>query len=98
MITTIVYVHVKPDKVKDFIDATVINHEASVKEDGNLRFDLLQDENDPCRFVLYEAYKSKEKAANHKETEHYLTWRKTVAPYMAEQRLGVHYNGIRPVN
>jgi (4S)-4-hydroxy-5-phosphonooxypentane-2,3-dione isomerase len=91
MITTIVYVHVKPDKVKDFIEATVKNHEASVKEDGNMRFDVLQDENDPCRFVLYEAYKSK-------ETEHYQTWRKTVAPYMAEQRLGVHYNGIRPVN
>ena len=97
MITTFVYVHVKSENIDEFISASIKNHEASIQEDGNMRFDLLQDENDPCRFVLYEAYESKEKAAKHKETEHYLSWRKTVAPYMTEQRLGVHYKGIRPL-
>ena len=97
MITTIVYVHVKEENVDEFIDATIKNHEASVKENGNMRFDILQDENDPVRFVLYEAYETKELAKKHKETEHYLTWRKTVEPWMAEKRRGVPYTAIRPI-
>lgn len=96
MITTIVYVTVKEENIDDFISATVKNHEASVKEDGNMRFDILQDENDSTKFVLYEAYESKEKAAKHKETEHYLTWRKTVESFMAEKRKGVPYKAIKP--
>ena len=96
MKVTIVHVHVKEKNVYDFIEATIKNHEASIKEDGNLRFDFLQDSGNPCRFVLYEAYETKEKAAEHKQTKHYLKWRKTVEPYMEEQRLGVRYDGIRP--
>ena len=98
MFTTLVYVHVKPEKLEDFIKVTIKNHESSIEEDGNMRFDVLQDENDPCKFVLYEAYESKEKAAEHKKTKHYSTWRDAVSSYMTEQRLGVHYNGIRPKN
>jgi (4S)-4-hydroxy-5-phosphonooxypentane-2,3-dione isomerase len=97
MITTIVYVHVKEENILEFIDATIINHEASIKEKGNMRFDFLQDENNPAKFILHEAYESKELAKKHKETDHYLTWRKTVEPWMAEKRLGVPYTAIRPL-
>ena len=97
MITTIVYVHVKEENIVEFIEATIKNHEASVKENGNMRFDFLQDENNPAKFILYEAYESKETAKKHKETEHYLTWRKTVEPWMAEKRLGVPHTAIRPI-
>ncbi|MFA5818572.1 MAG: antibiotic biosynthesis monooxygenase [Bacteroidales bacterium] len=96
MIVTCVYVHVKTSAVRSFIDATVENHHESVKEPGNLRFDLIEQVEDPCRFMIYEAYESEEAAANHKTTTHYLKWRDTVKDYMVEQRHGVKYNIIEP--
>lgn len=72
MTATIVYVHVLPEYTKAFISATVKNHDSSVKEKGNLRFDVLQKEDDPCEFVLYEAYDNEKAAAAHKQTPHYL--------------------------
>jgi autoinducer 2-degrading protein len=96
MHTTLVHVHVKPEAVEAFVEATRVNHEGSVQEPGNRRFDLLRDASDPTRFLLYEAYVSAEDAAAHKETEHYLTWRETVADMMAEPRQGVPYVGLFP--
>jgi autoinducer 2-degrading protein len=96
MIVTCVYVHVKPDEVNSFIDATVANHLESVREQGNLRFDLIQQADDPCHFMIYEAYESEAAASNHKTTTHYLTWRDLVKDYMAEPRQGVKYNIIEP--
>jgi len=96
MHVTLVHVHIKPDHIDDFIAATRLNHEASIREPGNRRFDLLQSPEDPSQFILYEAYISAETAAAHKETVHYLTWRNTVAEWMAQPRLGVHYKGLFP--
>ncbi len=96
MHVTLVQVHVKPEHVNDFIEATRLNHEASVQEPGNLRFDVLQSTEDPTRFVLYEAYRSAEDAARHKETPHYLKWRESVADWMAEPRQGLPYQGLFP--
>lgn len=96
MHVTLVHVHVKPDHVDDFIAATQRNHEASLKESGNRRFDVLQSPDNPTHFVLYEAYASAEDAAAHKQTEHYLTWRDTVADWMAEPRQGIRYDGLFP--
>jgi autoinducer 2-degrading protein len=87
---------VKPNEVKNFIDATETNHLESVKESGNLRFDLIQQADDPCQFMIYEAYESEASAANHKSTTHYLKWRDCVADYMSEPRYGVKYNIIEP--
>ncbi len=98
MIVTCVHVSVKPENVDDFIKASTINHENSVKEPGNLRFDLLQLAENGTRFLLYEAYESEEAAAAHKDTSHYKTWRETVAPYMAEDRKGVRYNIVTPAS
>lgn len=94
MHVTIVQVHVKPQHVADFIAATRANHAGSVKEPGNLRFDVLQDIEDPTRFVLYEAYASAEHAAAHKTTAHYRQWRDAVAPWMASPRASTVYKGL----
>ena len=96
MHVTLVHVHVMPDHIDDFIRASGDNHAASIQEPGNLRFDILQSPDDPTRFVLYEAYRSAEDAAAHKATAHYLTWRETVADWMAEPRQGVPFNGLFP--
>lgn len=96
MIVTCVYVHVKPDVVDQFIEATTANHRESVKEPGNLRFDLLRENEDPNRFMLYEAYESEEAAAAHKSTAHYLAWRDAVQDFMAGPRKGVRYSILEP--
>jgi autoinducer 2-degrading protein len=96
MIVTCVHVWVKPEHIADFIQATKINHENSIKEPENMRFDILQDQEDPSKFILYEAYQSDQGAAAHKQTEHYLNWRDTVAPWMAEPRKGIPYSVIAP--
>ena len=96
MHVTLVHVHVKPEAVPAFIEACRLNHEASVLEPGNRRFDVLQDSADPHRFLLYEAYASAEDAAAHKQTAHYQAWRDTVAEMMAEPRKGVLFQGLYP--
>ena len=96
MIVTCVYVHVKPESVDPFIQATTANHKESVNEPGNLRFDLLQEDGDSNRFMIYEAYESAEAAAAHKNTAHYLAWRDAVQDFMAEPRKGIRYTILEP--
>ncbi|MBI3899800.1 MAG: antibiotic biosynthesis monooxygenase [Gammaproteobacteria bacterium] len=96
MHVTLVNVQVKPDRVEDFIAATRANHEASVQESGNRRFDVLQSADDRTRFVLYEAYASADDAVMHKQTPHYRQWRDTVADWMASPRAGISYKGLFP--
>lgn len=96
MIVTCVTVFVKKEHLQDFIEATLENHRNSIKEEGNLRFDVLQSKNDDTRFFLYEAYESEEASAAHKKTEHYLKWRDTVADWMAKPREGVAHSVIAP--
>jgi autoinducer 2-degrading protein len=96
MIVTVVAVHVKPEYIGEFIEATKINHDNSTKEPGNLRFDVLQSRENPSHFTLYEAYATDEAAADHKKTAHYAVWRDTVEKMMAEPRKGVAHNVISP--
>ncbi len=96
MYITIVHIKVLPDYIDLFIKASIENHLESVKEPGNLRFDLLRSDDNPARFVLYEAYENENSAAAHKETAHYLKWRETVAPWMAVPREGARYTGLQP--
>ncbi len=98
MFVTMVHVRVKPAHVNDFITATRRNHKASVQEAGNRRFDVLQSGDDVTRFMLYEAYANADDVAAHKQTSHYLDWRDTVAPWMAEPRRGVNYHGLCPAS
>ena len=96
MVVTIVEVHVKPENIEPFIAATMENHKGSVKERGNMRFDVLQSPQDPSLFLLYEAYDSEQSAAAHKATSHYLKWKDTVAAWMVVPRKGVSYRVICP--
>ncbi|MDY7227353.1 antibiotic biosynthesis monooxygenase [Hyalangium rubrum] len=91
-----VHVHVKPEHVDAFREATLANARASVKEPGIARFDVVQDTEDKTRFVLVEAYRTPEAPAAHKETAHYLKWRDTVAPMMAEPRTSKKYVNAFP--
>jgi autoinducer 2-degrading protein len=97
MVVTTVMIQVKAENVDDFIEATIPNHESSVGETGNRRFDLLQSTEDPTRFILYEAYDTEQSATDHKETDHYKKWRDAVAPYMEVPRKGIRYRAIRPL-
>jgi len=96
MHVTLVHVHVRPDSLAAFIEATRANHEASVKEPGNRRFDVLQDPSEPTHFILYEAYATAEDAMAHKQTAHYAIWRDAVASMMAEPRQGVPMQALFP--
>jgi len=96
MQVTLVHVRVKPENVDAFVAATRANHEASIGEPGNRRFDVLQAPDDPTRFILYEAYDSAADAAAHKATPHYLAWRDAVAEMMAEPRRGEAMRALFP--
>jgi quinol monooxygenase YgiN len=96
MFVVCVHVHVKPENVEQFIEATLENARNTVEEPGALRFDLLQQIDDPNRFVLYEAYRDEAGAKAHKETAHYAGWREAVEPWMAEPRRGVQHRSHFP--
>jgi quinol monooxygenase YgiN len=85
---------VKPQNIQAFIDATLDNARNTRCEPGNIRFDVLQAEDDPARFLLYEAYHVKDDFAQHQQTEHYLRWKQTVADFMAQPRQGVKHHSI----
>jgi (4S)-4-hydroxy-5-phosphonooxypentane-2,3-dione isomerase len=96
MVIVHVHVHVKSESVDAFVSATVENARHSVREPGIARFDVVQQSDDPTRFVLVEAYRTAEASAAHKETRHYQTWRDTVAGMMAETRTSVKYANVFP--
>ena len=96
MLVVHVHVHVKPECVEAFKQATVENARNSVKEPGIARFDVIQQSDDPSRFILVEVYRSVEATAQHKETSHYQVWRDAVAGMMAEPRSAVKFANIFP--
>lgn len=91
-----VHVHVKPEFVEAFKQATIENASNSVKEPGIARFDVVQQADDPTRFILVEVYRSAEAVVAHKETEHYAKWRDTVTEMMVEPRQGIKFANIFP--
>jgi (4S)-4-hydroxy-5-phosphonooxypentane-2,3-dione isomerase len=98
MLIVHVDVHVVPDQVEAFLDATRANHAASLTEPGVLRFDVVQDLADPAHVVLVEVYRDDAAAAAHKETAHYATWRDAVADQMAQPRSSVKFAAIAPTD
>jgi len=96
MIVYSVSVLVSPGHEDDFIKATKVNHKETRNEKGNLRFDVLQNEENPCLFELYEVYRSDEAVKAHKETRHYKEWRNLVAPWMARDRRGEKFTALYP--
>jgi quinol monooxygenase YgiN len=96
MLVVHVHVQVKEQFIEAFIVATKKNAAASLTEPGIARFDVVQERDQPARFVLIEAYKSDDAAAAHKETAHYLVWRDQVAEMMAAPRSSVKYESLAP--
>ena len=96
MLVVFVHVRVKPECVEAFKAASQENARQSVQEPGIAGFDVVQQQDDPTRFVLIEAYRTPEAPARHKETAHYAKWRDTVAPMMAEPRSSVKYSNLFP--
>ena len=91
-----VAVRVKSASLEAFMSATIDNARNSLQEPGIARFDVVQQADDPTRFVLVEAYHSDSAAAVHKETAHYKRWRAAVADMMAEPRSSVKYTNVFP--
>ena len=91
-----VHVHVRSEFVEAFKQATLENARKSIQEAGNIRFDVLQQAEDPARFVLVEVYRTAEASAAHKETAHYKLWRDAVMKMMTEPRQGIRYTNIFP--
>lgn len=96
MFVTLVHVHVKREHIDAFLEATRANHEGSIREPGNLRWDVLREVADPTRFILYEWYVDEAAAVAHKATAHYDAWREAVTDWLVEPRTGVRYTGIYP--
>jgi quinol monooxygenase YgiN len=91
-----VHVHVKADQVESFKAVTLENAQASLKEPGIARFDVIQQADDPSRFILVEVYRSSEDPARHKETAHYNRWREAAEPLMAEPRTRTVFANLFP--
>jgi quinol monooxygenase YgiN len=96
MLVVHVHIHVKPDQVEAFKSATLENARNSVQEPGVARFDVLQQNDDPTRFLLVEAYRTADDPARHKQTPHYAKWRDAVADMMAEPRTSIKYANVFP--
>lgn len=98
MLVIHVHILVKPEFIEVFKEATLANARESVKEPGIARFDVMQQQDDPARFVLVEVYRSAEANAAHKETKHYQVWRDTVANMMAAPRTSVKFTNVFPTD
>ena len=96
MLVVHVHAHVKAEHVDAFIALTRANSAASLQEPGIARFDLIQQQDDPCRFILIEAYKTADAPALHKQTAHYAAWRDGVADMMASPRSSVKFHSLYP--
>jgi autoinducer 2-degrading protein len=96
MFVVCVTVFVKGNDLEDFIRATLENARQTVREPGNVRFDVLRCNDDPGRFFLYEVYRSEDDFKNHQRTAHYLAWREAVAGWMARPREGVRHTSLFP--
>ncbi len=96
MLIVHVFVHVKDDCVEAFKAASIENARNSVQEAGVARFDVIQQKDDPTRFVLVEVYRTPDDPARHKETAHYQKWRDTVADMMAQPRSAIKYDNVFP--
>jgi quinol monooxygenase YgiN len=96
MLIVQVYIHIKAEHVEEFKAATIVNANNSLKEPGIARFDVIQQEDDPTRFVLVEVYRDLEAPVKHKETTHYLAWLETVNDWFAEPRTRARFSNVFP--
>ena len=94
MYVVCVTIFVKPEFNRQFIAATLDNASNTRKEPGNIRFDVIQAEDDPNRFMLYEVYRTKDDFTAHQHTTHYFRWRDAATSWMAQPRVGVRHHAV----
>ena len=98
MFILIVNLHVKPEHIDAFREATIENARNSIKEEGILRFDFLQQTDDPTRFALYEVYRNADAPAKHRETAHFNAWAAKAAEMLAEPRTRTTFGNVFPAD
>jgi autoinducer 2-degrading protein len=98
MIVRTIEIQVKPERVGEFVAATLENHRGSLAEPGVLRFDVLRSAEDPARFLLYEVYRDEAATVAHKETPHYEAWKRAVEPLLAGPRKGSAFTPLAPAD
>jgi autoinducer 2-degrading protein len=98
MIVRIIDVHVNKQSIEEFKGITVQNRGGSIREQGVLRFDILQSDTDPQHFILYEVYRDEQATLDHKETEHYQRWREAAEPMMARKRESTSCTPVEPTD
>jgi autoinducer 2-degrading protein len=91
-----VYIHIKPEYIEAFKEASIDNARHSIQEPGIARFDVIQQADDPTRFILVEVYRTPEDPAKHKETAQYNQWREIAEPMMAEARTRTIFSNVFP--
>ena len=96
MIIVHVFIHIQPEHVEGFKAATIVNAQNSIKEPGIARFDFIQEEGDPTRFVLVEVYRDQDSTVKHKETAHYKAWLEAVKDMFAEERTRTRFSNVFP--
>ena len=94
MYVVIVTAFIKPDRVEQFKEAILDNAHNTRLEPGNVRFDVLQGDDDATRFSLYEAYNSKDDLAKHQQTSHYLKWKEKTADMFVQPRTRTANNAV----
>ena len=98
MLVVHVHARIRPDRVEDFLAATLANAQASLAEPGVLRFDVIHDQADPAHVVLTEVYRDEQAPAAHKLTPHYAAWRDAVAEMMAQPRASTRFSAVFPAD
>jgi autoinducer 2-degrading protein len=94
----IVHARVKAEFIDAFKEATIVNAENSAGEPGVARFDFMQQQDDPSKFVLYEVYRDADAPAKHKETAHYNAWLEKVTDMFEEPRTRALYTNVFPID
>ena len=94
MYIVLVHSHIQAEHVERFRELTIQNAEASRGEEGCVRFDVIQQVDDPTRFTFIEMFQSEEAGAIHRETSHFKKWLEEAVPLMAEPRTRVIYHDV----
>ena len=94
MFIYIVHLNIKPEFIEQFKAESLVNAQNTVNEQGNHRFDVLQQSEDPAKFVLYEVYTDESALESHRQTAHYARWKSAVEPWMAEPRKAFKYSEL----
>jgi len=94
MIVQVVYLEVQTDKMESFLAEVLTNAQASRGEAGVIQFDVIQQIDDPSRFMLYEVYQDEAALEAHRHTPHFKRWVERGVPLLRGERVRVMYRAV----